>query len=240
LNPLAVALLAVLEVQAPPGRTAYSVEPADDGKFSSFYGTTVRRESPEAGRARYTDIVEVAVEQVDFVLAESGSKIFTRTELAALTTAVMIQESGVREDVQVGRGRHGKADDVGGEGRGPGNEACLMQAHPVIAWKYSDAPKALKLAAEKGDRKAREAIARTLLGRDRAALARCFRVGIRMLVHGARWCSGQKSRGAPDWSAVAMFVSGTSCTTSQHGKTAARVNLARRIYWRIAGREKKS
>jgi hypothetical protein len=235
LKPLVVALLAVLEAQVPPGRTSYSVEAAADGKFSSFYGATVRKESAETARARYRDIVEVSIEQVDFVLAESKSKIFTRTELVALTLGVAIQESGLREDVQVGRGRSGKPDDAGGEGRGPGNEACLMQANPVIAWRFADAPKDLKLAAEKGDRKAREAIARTLLGRDRAALSRCFRTGIRMLVHGARWCSGQKSRSSPDWSAVAMFVSGTSCTTSQHGKTAARVNLARRIYWRIAG-----
>jgi hypothetical protein len=234
-KPLVVALLAVLEAQVPPGRTAYSVEPAADGKASSFYGTTVRRESPETARVRYREIIEAAVAEVDFVLAESGSKIFTRTELVALTFGVAVQESGLREDVQVGRGRSGKPDDVDGEGRGPGNEACLMQINPVIAWRFADAPMDLKLAAEKGDRKAREAIARTLLGRDRAALSRCFRAGIRMLVHGARWCSGQMSRSAPDWSAVAMYVSGVSCTTSQHGKTAARVNLARRIYWRLAG-----
>lgn len=107
-----------------------------------------------------------------------------------------------------------------------------MQVNPVIAWRFADAPADLKLAAEKGDWKARNAIAATLVGRDSAALHRCYRAGIRMLVHGARYCFG---KGVTDWGAVAMYVSGTSCTTSQNGKTRARVMLARRIHQRLVG-----
>lgn len=85
---LAAALAAILEVVVPPGGTAYSVEPAPTGKFSSFYGATVVRETPHTARARYLDNTKALVAEVDFVLKESGSKLFTRTELAALALGV--------------------------------------------------------------------------------------------------------------------------------------------------------
>lgn len=232
---LAAALVAVLATVVPPGKTAYSVEPAPTGRYSSYYGTTVAKESPTTALRRYNEHAEVMVEQAAVVIAETGNKNFTLPELVALTAAVAVQESGLREDVQVGRGRSGKPDDAQGEGRGPGNEGCAMQILPSSAWRFADAAPELKLLAAKGNAKAREAIVQSLLGHDRDSLRRCYRTGIRMLVRGASYCDGRKGYRA-DWAAVSVFVAGNSCDTDPHGKTAARVNLARRIYQRLAAK----
>jgi hypothetical protein len=225
---LAQAILVFVLAHFAPGKTGFSVEPAPGGKFSSFYGTTVKRETYETGAVRYRRTLEVLVRSAHEIHGETKTRKFTVTELAVLATGVMIQEGGLREDVQKGRGWAKKADDVGGRGRGPGKEACSAQIHPLIAWKYADTTPELRKAAEAGDRKAREAIAKALIGTDEAALSRCFRTQMRMLIRGAEWCAG-RSNLANDWHAVAMYVSGESCTADPFRKTSLRVNLARRI-----------
>lgn len=237
MSALAITLAAVLETQVPPGRPGYSVEPAPSGRYSSFYGTTVRRETAETARKRYADIAAEIVESADEILAETGSKKFTRVHLVALAAGVAIIESGLREDVQVGRGWAKKADDVGGRGRGPGQEACLAQIHPLSAWRFPepDVDPALLKRASKGEWRAQKAIADTLVGRDREALGRCFRTQARMLVHGAERCAGKSKVRDLTWGTIALYVSGSSCTTPQGGKTAARYRLANKIEKMLTG-----
>jgi hypothetical protein len=234
---LVEALLVFVLAHFAPGKTGFSVEPAPTGKYSSHYGTTVQRETYESGAKRYRVTLESLVHAAHEIHRETGTKKFTVTELVFLATGVMIQEGGLREDVQSGRGWAKKADDVGGRGRGPGKEACSGQIHPLIAWRFADTTPELRAAAEKGDRKAREAIAKSLIGTDRAALVRCFRTEMRMLINGAEWCAG-KSDLATDWHAVAMYVTGESCTADPFRKTSLRVNLARRIKAAIEGEAK--
>jgi hypothetical protein len=232
-------LLSVLLSQTSPGGTQYSVEIArdcsaaaktcPDARWSTFYGTWVRRESKATAEARFGEIARAAVEAADEVLClddqerpranctpypgaigKRGLR-WSRLELATMTTAVAIIESGLREDVQVGRGSARKASDDGGRGRGPGREACLLQIHPVIYQRFTQAP------------------LKELLGRNQQNLRECFATGMRMLINARAYCTGQAPRVPWDWATSAMYVSGSSCSDSNSGKTAARTHLFRRM-----------
>jgi hypothetical protein len=214
----------------------------------------VQRESADEGALRYATIADAAVEAVQSELCrdDDGKRIDgctpypatvkrwnRRTALTALFGAA-IPESGLREDVQTGRGRAKHPDDAGGQGRGPGNEACLMQIHPAIAWRFvPDLSDAERNAAAQGGEE-REALMRTLVGRDRESLVRCFRTGLRMLATASAHCDWEakseaaalRKRGlnpgpafASDaWSMYSMYGSGSSCRAVNAGKTSIRAS----------------
>jgi hypothetical protein len=231
-------LLTVLLSQTSPGGTPYSVEiakdctsvaPCPDARWSTFYKAWVRRESRSTAEARYGEIVSAAVDAASDILCldeqdrpranctpyagavgKRGLR-WTRAELSTMTTAVAVIESGLREDVQVGRGSAKKASDDGGRGRGPGREACLLQVHPVIYQRFT------------------EGSLESLMGRNPQALRECFRTGMRMLITARAYCASQAPKVPWDWATSAMYVSGTSCSTANGGKTGARTHLYRRM-----------
>jgi len=110
-----------------------------------------------------------------------------------------LHESGLREDIQFGRGPLG---------RGSLGEACLMQldardAPYLASWIPEEQRKAIA-----HDKALREQFAQTLLGDSPQALSRCFEVGMRMLARSRSYCS-QSS----DWphGMFSMYGTGTTC-----------------------------
>lgn len=172
----------------------------------------------------------------------------TVKELLLSAQASMILESGAREDVQVGRGRHGKPDSVGGLGRGPGNEACMMQIMPHMVYRFADWITDEEREKAKGSKPERERIAQQLLGRDQESIERCFTVGLKMLAHSRQVCE-RRSRawyvknkvpyksGGTYWWAMGMYSyygvgpSGASggCYDFNKGKTLQRVRLLQKL-----------
>jgi hypothetical protein len=255
---LAEILYGMMVVHTPPGYSRFSVAVAEDcaaqpevacegGIWSTFYGTWVRKETREQGQERYKVIAASLVHTAERLLCrtEDGHKIkdckpapgavVNKVPWDVLTLsvgglAVATIESGFREDVQVGRGWSKKASDDGGMGRGGGQEGCFVQAHPVAAWEYvDDADPELVARAKVGDGAAREQIVRSLLGSDEAALGRCWTVGLKMLMHARAHCAWDSPETPWDWSTVALFGTGNSCTSPNQGKTAVRTELFRRL-----------
>lgn len=235
------ALLAILLANVPPGQTYYSVEPSSCGEecgatWSSHYESWVVQESAETGAARYEMIVDALVDEARTLLCtdEAPECVAYRgeaswkypqpwelDELVALAATTAIYESGFREDVQVGRGRSGEPSDDRGEGRGPSNEACFMQVHPVIAWRFSDDAFELRGAAEQGDREARELIASGLLGTGADAVSSCFRTGLRMLIHARAHCAWAAPQTPWAYATLSLYGTGTTCQGAK--STAKRV-----------------
>jgi hypothetical protein len=163
-------------------------------------------------------------------------------DLAIAGLTALILESGAREDVQVGRGRYRKPVD-GGQGRGPGNEGCLMQIIPSMAPRFATwlSPEERKEALESRD--GREAVMQSLVGRDQASLERCFEVGLRMLAGSRMRCERQllswyRERNLPFKEPEGAWVYGMfsfygvgpkgaagGCYDSNGGKTHARYRL---------------
>ena len=251
-------LFALLVQHAPPGQTAFSVEVANEcvkqetcegARWSDFYSTWTRKESAEHGAKRYetiaTTLVDTARELLcrapddsplpDCVAAKGVFDPQTKrarwdvTTLSVAGAAVAMLESGYREDVQVGRGSARKPSQDGGRGRGPGGEGCLIQAHPQSAWRFSDAPAELKQKAEKGDKEARTLIVESLLGIDPESLKRCWRTGLRMLIHSRAYCAWASPKTDWDFATYSMYGTGTSCTSPNDGKTTMRTRLFRTI-----------
>jgi len=166
-------LLALMLQQVPPGRTQFSVEPAaqsESATWSEFYDTWVVQETPEHATRRYTTIANTFGAAAEKLLCTEldGTKVqncvphpdaiddknrplWSTIDLSLMTLAVAIQESGLREDVQVGRGSARKPSKDGGRGRGPGGEACLIQLHPTVSWRFAAIGDELRTRAEKGD-----------------------------------------------------------------------------------------
>lgn len=226
------ALLALLLANVPPGQTFYSVEPAPismshaDAMWSSHYQTWVVQESAETGTRRYEQFVGALVDEARALLCADeepdcapyrgeaswkNAQPWTVEELVLLTTTTAIFESGLREDVQVGRGRSGEPSDDRGEGRGPSNEACFLQVHPVIGWRFADASPELRKAAEQGDPEAREVIASSLLGTGRKAVASCLRTGMRMLIHARAHCAWAAPTTPWAYATISMYGTGNTC-----------------------------
>jgi hypothetical protein len=251
-------LFALLVQHAPPGQTAFSVEVAEDcvkkatcegARWSDFYSTWTRKESAEHGAKRYEGIAAALIDSAretlcraadDSALADcvpakgaidpqSKRARWDVTTLSVAGAAIAMLESGYREDVQVGRGSARKPSTDGGRGRGPGGEGCLIQAHPHSAWRFSDAPAELKKKAEKGDRTARNLIVESLLGSDQESLKRCWRTGLRMLIHARAYCAWAAPETDWDFATYSMYGTGTSCTSPNDGKTAMRTRLFRTI-----------
>jgi hypothetical protein len=221
---LADAIFSLMLLAAPPGKSAWSVEvvpitecAADaqacpGARRSSFYGSWVRKESREHATKRYRVMATALADE----LAESPDP----ANWAGMMIALAVNESGLREDVMVGRGRSGRTkpndkqyDDAGGQGRGPGNEVCVMQILPSMAQKYGG-PDAL-------------------LGGTPEALRLCFRAAIDQLRWARSRCSSVKSRTigknftmSTMYAPLAMYGTGNSCTSSNGGKTDKRHQTA--------------
>lgn len=218
------ALVLAMEKAAPCGRSAWSVEPvpvaecAPDAaacagaKRSSFYRGWVRKESAATCKVRRDKMAHaLALEARDAI--EAG-----------LVLGIAVNESGLREDVMMGRGRSGRTkrtdkqyDDAGGQGRGPSNEACVMQIIPSMAREYGGAE--------------------ALLGDSEGALRLCFRAGIAQLRYSRAMCSvrhrirvlptGEREDVGPLFATISRYGTGHSCTSENDGKTARRVKTVR-------------
>lgn len=166
----------------------------------------VRAESPDEAKARYTIVARALArtaerltnceeEQPCDPVAWQG----TAAQLAMATLTVVLHESGLREDIQFGRGPLG---------RGALGEACLMQldardAPYLASWIPEDERRAIAYSTVK-----REEFAQSLLGDTPEALGRCFEVGMRMLARSRAAC-GTSS----DWQhgMFSMYGTGTTC-----------------------------
>lgn len=261
-------LLTILLAQGSPGQTAFSVEAAADcaptapacpnARWSDFYGTWVRKESAETAAKRYELAATTLVAEARQLLCvdAAGAKLegcvpypgvvagkrrrWDVVTLSSMGAAVAQLESGFREDVMVGRGWAKVPSQDGGRGRGPAGEVCFMQIHPSVAWRFADAPEDVRARAQAGDKGAREEIAKTLLGGDEAALRRCWRTGLRMLIHSRAYCdwwmADMKRRSDIDerfhtWDTrtISLYGTGTSCTEVNSGKTGLRVAMFRKV-----------
>jgi hypothetical protein len=89
----------------------------------------------------------------------------------------------------VGRGWSGRPSDDGGEGRGPANEACVMQIHPKMG----------------GNEK--------LLGLDDESVARCFTRALEMIDDSERHCGRSFER------IVSYYATGTYCNVKSRKVT---------------------
>jgi len=188
----------VLEPVCEPASSPLCAPP----RWSDWHGGWVRVESRETAEARYGEIASALSRTTLELLCRNeagelkkdcepirwgwdGKKNRGRIkDLAIAGLTAMILESGAREDVQVGRGRYRRPVD-GGQGRGPGNEGCLMQIIPSMAPRIATwlSPEERALGRE-----GQEAVMQTLLGRDELAMRRCFEVGLRMLAGSRTRC----------------------------------------------------
>lgn len=212
-------------------------------RWAPTLGSWVRYESPEAAKARYGDAVDAVLEVGAELLCVGAvwegedcvpirwgwDKVAKRNtgtlrSLALLSFAVGIPESGLREDVQTGRGRsrrdhRGMVD--GGEGRGPGNEAGYWQAHPTIAWRF--------MGLE--SRPDREGLyLASLVGEGVEPVKRAARVALLMLAHSRDYCrlappSPIERQYAWAWAAISYYGTGSSCDSYNEGKTEYRYRL---------------
>ena len=125
--------------------------------------------------------------------------------LALVDAVTAISESALREDIQFG---------YPPMGRGPDNEACLMQAMPAQIPQFATwIPKAEKDAYARMNNTQKheqeEAWVAQMLGDDPAALDKCFEVGSRMLAR-ARGACPNGLYGM--WS---MYGTGNTCQVPQ-------------------------
>lgn len=200
----------------PPGQSMYSVEPAlchgmktrkpreaqnalvrGETVASTFYGGCVKKETVETGRARYRVMARAMSRALSKYTGDARRRRF------AFLAGIGVNESGFREDVMVGRGRHGRPSDDGGEGRGPSNEACVMQIHPKMGG---------------GDH---------LLGTDEESLVRCFEKALTMIEDSIRWCGASSFERV-----VSYYATGQYCNL-QSDKVRIRARTAERVYWSV-------
>lgn len=164
-------------------------------RWNSYRGGWVRHEQRATAEARIAVIAKALVAtagrmvtcrlpdgDVDFdctPIRWGGGKGQVQS-LSLIAAAVVLHESGLREDVQIG------APPMG---RGPANESCLMQIMPdQIAQNASWLSKEERAAVRsKSDQ---EKIAQQLLGTSPEALGRCFEVGMRALARARTQCKG--------------------------------------------------
>lgn len=219
------ALAAALKM-VPPGNTQFSVAPVAEcagalicpgAKYSSFYDTWVRKETAEQGNERYKLATEELSEECYTKYANNAEGPFTPETCMASGLAVAIAESGLREDVQVGRGWAKKASDDGGMGLGPGKEVCFGQLHPVNSHR-------ILLPGEKLS---------DLLGLDRISVRRCWRATVAALARSKSHCAWRiKTDNKKIDSIFAMYSqygTGNTCYSANRGKTLTRVRYYRSI-----------
>ena len=266
---LALILLQTLQVQAPPGVTKFSVTPdtcqaesCDGLKYSSFFSSYVHQETAVEGTARYKEITKAlirsaeletcksldpAIDELDDCVPYPAAKGWGLMDLIESSIGVMIPESGLREDVMNGRGSHKHPDDVGGEGRGPAGEACLMQIIPSSIAAF--APGGWSTGPE------------DLLGGDQEHLQNCIRTGMRMLMKSMAHCdwstklekkliiNGEVIERQYDrhFGMYSMYGTGNSCWASNGTKTSYRTSVYNRaastirtLYIKAKAQEKKN
>lgn len=226
--------------------------------WSPSHGAWVRYETRE-GAGQRLEVVAAAVAETAkrlYCLDDSGRRIHgckpvrwgwdgrrntgTFREFVLTGIAAIIMESGAREDVEMGRGRYKKPVD-GGQGRGPGNEACLFQILPSAVYRFSDLTAAEQIKASNSP-KVREEMLQRLLGDSPEALERCSAIGFKMLAISRNVCDvrraqadrqlGIKAPANPNsyWWAFGMYSfyglgPKGGCYADNHGKTLARVRL---------------
>ena len=174
-------------------------------RWSSTWNGWVRAESEVEARTRYTiisnELASTAVRLTACRSPECGPIEWQgpTKQLAMAALTVVLHESGLREDIQFGRGPLG---------RGALGEACLMQldardAPYVASW----VPEAEREAIAHNPER-REEFAQSLLGDSPVALGRCFEVGMRMLARARMSCSKSAS-----WQhgMFSMYGTGTTC-----------------------------
>lgn len=185
-------------------------------RWSKARAAWVAVESRTAAEARWRGIFEaadrVAVRLVDCKDVEGsvledcepaagwprGRGQARKLAFAIATTAYW--ESGLREDVQFG---------YPPAGRGPANEACLIQVMPDQAPRFAGwLPKAERSRVRKPDEL--EAFAQTLLGDSPAALERCLEIGGRALARARSSCRGKGL--AWDTAMWSQYGTGKSCS----------------------------
>ena len=280
-------LIALVELMVPPGNTAFSVHPAEDcrgadvcegGKWSTFYQTWVRQETADEGRERYRTVILPALESTiekllcmrldqsrvegctvdpDALDRKTKKQAMGPLTAASAMLGVIVNESGLREDVQVGRGFAkacpkgspeaiagvcGPSDD-GGRGRGPANECGLGQHHPQYAWMVASIPEELRIRARAGDKAARGEVCQTLMGTDRASVERSMEATLRQLLRSKQHCSWalRQSKIPVAWDYAMFSLYGiNSCTSSNHGKTEKRVGTFRSLLFQMKRASKAS
>jgi hypothetical protein len=102
-------------------------------------------------------------------------------------------------------------DDAGGQGRGPGDEVCLIQIHPLVLAKFQIDP-------------------HSFLGLDEGHLDQCFSFGMDMFARSRNMCSWKASKIPElehDWvfEMFSIYGTGSTCASANNGKTAYRRNL---------------
>lgn len=216
-----------------------------DYQWSTFYNSYVQKETKEDGRERYTVIIDTLITQAQEKLCLDNdlntipdckrSPIFKGwkfIELVSIEGAAMIAESGLREDVEVGRGRSGHtkptdplADDAGGQGIGPGGEVCLVQVHPSVLVRFHLDPQ-------------------SFLGANGEALSNCLGFGMDMFGRARGMCAYQATK-TPDlehdlvFETFSAYGTGSTCQSGNNGKTAYRTALYGKISSDFGARIKK-
>jgi hypothetical protein len=225
-------LLLTLSTVAPPGYSKYSVSPiqcnadeCEQYKWSSFYNSYTEKETRENGLIRYSVIVGSIIDtsQIKLCLDDNlntisdckrsdAYKSIKFVDLVSLTSAAMIAESGMREDIEMGRGTAMKQSDDGGRGLGADGEVCLLQILPAVLAKKNIEPA-------------------SLLGDSQESLGLCFSTGMDMLVRSKGFCSNVKSDLERDWvfETFSLYGTGNTCFSANNGKTPYRRSLFSKI-----------
>ncbi len=163
------------------------------------------------------------------VLRRDGRRRWGTRKLMAATSGLIIPESGLREDVQVGRGSAKKPSPDGGRGRGPSLEVCFAQLHPRYAYRYSDRDPELTPRAEAGSKSAKFDLAERLLGTSPEAVGHCLRAGMRTLIASDAYCTWAAPKTDWDFGMYSLYGTGTTCVSANQGKTMVRVRLFRKL-----------
>jgi hypothetical protein len=245
MNLQALFLQTILTV-APPGYTKFSIVPVScEGEscsgyqWSDFYNSYVRKESQEEGKQRYIVISDtvIRIAQNKLCLDDNLDKIpqcktntlfknWKFVDLVSVVGSSMIAESGLREDVENGRGRAKKPSKDGGQGRGPGGEVCLLQIHPLVLSKFKIDPD-------------------SFLGESGESLENCFGFGMDMFARSRAMCAYQAIKSPEiqhDWvfETFSAYGTGSTCASANNGKTGYRKSLYITISSDFAARIKKA
>lgn len=201
-------------------------------------GGWVQFESAPAGARRYEMIATTLVDTAERLLCKGtyaaasckplrwspqGKKnLGTVQELVAAGLGATMMESGFREDVQTGRGRYKKPVDLG-EGRGPANEAGLMQIMVGMACRFAPDLQPQDRVHCLNNPAYREEVAQTLVG-GQEAVGRAFETGLRMLAKSRNQCEWEQHTVSPEPQASWVYrmyqYYGTGhCTGGNSGKT---------------------
>lgn len=235
---LSTLFLQTILTVAPPGYSKYSVTPVDcpvtskenqtntsdcaDYKWSEFYNSYVRKETAEEGVERYKVIVDTLINTAKQKLCvdddlkripnceiEKQFRIWTFVDLVSIMGAAAIAESGLREDVEFGRGSSNTPSKDGGRGLGPALEVCIVQLHPISLKKFGRDPQ-------------------DFLGPQN--LGNCFDFGMELMTRSRNMCAYQAIK-TPElkhnwvFETFSAYGTGYTCQSSNKGRTDYRTNI---------------